>query len=282
MFSKTEMFLSDQFLSTCWKCCCFWTPMSWCSPIQPHADPSELAWTQVLLISFNWSISKVSAPHSTPCWSFSPPKAPVTLVLWKGQLRDDKPMKMKWLFSVSLLFLVNRNSWEPETVWPKGCLSSLRGRCALTAALSQQVSPWLCPGEAHTLGDFSHSQEVLKQTVLRPLRVGRAEGTACSGWEGTPCVLCSHTRCTCANGAGTEAFLHCSFESTSARQINALEEVQPWIEHVLCPKVRATCSEATSAERAILNRQSGVAEHGHAVEAWEHHLSSCFWALGFT
>lgn len=35
MFSKTEMFLSDQFLSTCWKCCCFWTPMSWCCPFSP-------------------------------------------------------------------------------------------------------------------------------------------------------------------------------------------------------------------------------------------------------
>lgn len=50
MFSETEMFLSDQFLSTCWKCCCFWTPVSWCSPAQPPTGPSELAWIQVLLV----------------------------------------------------------------------------------------------------------------------------------------------------------------------------------------------------------------------------------------
>lgn len=133
MFSETEMFLSDQFLSTSWKCCCFWTPKSWCSPAQPHTGPSELAWTQVLLISFNWSISKVPAHHSTPCWSFSDPETPGTLVPWKGQLRDDKPMNMKWFFSVSLLFLGNRISWEAATLWPKSCTSSLWGRFAVPA-----------------------------------------------------------------------------------------------------------------------------------------------------
>lgn len=177
MVSKTEMFLSDQFLSTCWKCWCFCAPMSWCSPFS--LTLALQSWCGLRCFSFL---------STYPFQNFCPPLIPL-LVIWsspgsshtcalKGTAQGWQTHANEMAFICVTAFPGQRDFLGTTNSVAKGLLvPPVREICC--------PSRW-APSEAHPLGDFRHSQEVLKQTVLRPLRVGSAkeEETACSGGKG--------------------------------------------------------------------------------------------------
>lgn len=237
MFSKTEMFLSDQFLSTCWKCCCFWTPMSWCCPFSPT------------LTLQSWHRLRYFSLLSTdPFQKFLLPTQPlaghsVTPTLQSHLCFERNSSGMTWSpWKWNGFFLCHWATGFPGN--QKLCGQRAACSAGEPLAVPKSEASWrlqtLPGGVEANCAQVSQTWEC-KGRGNRVLWLGRD----------TLCAVLSHPTCVCANGAGTEAFLHCPFESTSARRINALEEVQQWMEQVLCPQVRATCSEATLAERAI-------------------------------